>query len=128
MIPSGIPSAEIFQFGFYIFNPATVILLSPDRKHFAVGGHAKTLYETKRFSYIWLMQTYQVNILNPKATKLLQDLADLKLISIKQTSEDNFLKAFNNLRLKAADNPPSLDDITQEVETVRAKRYGKNKG
>jgi hypothetical protein len=36
------------------------------------------------------MQTYQVNILNPKAAKLLQDLADLNLISIKQISEDSF--------------------------------------
>lgn len=74
------------------------------------------------------MQTYQVNILHPKAAKLLQDLADLNLISIKQTSEDNFLKVINKLRSIAADNPPSLDDITKEVETVRAKRYGNNKG
>jgi hypothetical protein len=74
------------------------------------------------------MQTYQVNILNPKAAKLLQDLADLNLISIKQTSEDSFLKVIGKLRSKAADNPPSLDDITKEVEAVRAKRYGGNKG
>ncbi|NTS40270.1 hypothetical protein HRG84_05075 [Flavisolibacter sp. BT320] len=74
------------------------------------------------------MQTYQVNILHPKAEKLLQDLADLDLISITQTSEDGFLKAINSLRTKAADNPPSLEDITKEVETVRANRYGKNKG
>jgi len=74
------------------------------------------------------MQTYQVNILNPKAAKLLQDLADLDLISIKQTSEDNFLKVINKLRLKAADHAPSLDEITKEVESARAKRYGGNKG
>lgn len=80
------------------------------------------------FSYIWIMQTYQVNILNPKAAKLLQDLADLNLISIKQTSEDNFLRAINKFRLKATDNPPALDEITKEVEAVRAKRYGKHKG
>ena len=74
------------------------------------------------------MQTYQVNILHPKAVKLLQDLADLDLISIQQTSEDGFLKAVNKLRSKAADNPPTLENITKEVETVRAKRYGHNKG
>ncbi|WP_207493087.1 hypothetical protein [Aridibaculum aurantiacum] len=74
------------------------------------------------------MQTYQVNILNPKAAKLLQNLADLNLISITQTSEDGFLKSINKLRTKAADNPPSLEDITKEVETLRAKRYGKNTG
>lgn len=74
------------------------------------------------------MQTYQVNILNPKAAKLLQDLADLNLISIKQTSEDHFLEVIDKLRSNAAENPPSLDDITKEVETVRANRYGNNKG
>ena len=74
------------------------------------------------------MQTYQVNILNPKAAKLLQDLADLNLISIKQTSEDSFSKVINKLRTKAAADLPSLNDITKAVETVRAKRYGKNKG
>ena len=74
------------------------------------------------------MQTFQVNILNPKAAKLLQDLADLNLISIKQTSEDNFLKAVSRLRSKAAGNQHSLDEITKEVEAVRAKLYAKNRG
>ena len=74
------------------------------------------------------MQTFQVDILNPKAAKLLQDLADLNLIAIKQASENNFLKVVNRLRTKAADNPPSMDEITKEVEAVRAKRYAKNKG
>lgn len=35
------------------------------------------------------MMTYQVNILNPKAEKLLRDLAELELISISETSEVN---------------------------------------
>jgi hypothetical protein len=65
---------------------------------------------------------------NPNAVKLLQDLADLNLISIKQTSEDNFLRVVGKLRSKAAGNPPSLDEITKEVEAVRTKRYGRNKG
>ena len=74
------------------------------------------------------MQNYMVQILNPKVEELLQDLVDLNLISFKQTSSDNFLKAIGNLRSKAADNLPSLEDITKEVEAVRKKRYGKNKG
>jgi len=41
------------------------------------------------------MTTYQVDILNPKATKLLQDLADMDLIAIKQTAEGQFLKSSN---------------------------------
>ncbi|WP_421828178.1 hypothetical protein [Larkinella sp.] len=73
------------------------------------------------------MTTYQIDILNPKATKLLQDLADLNLIAIRQTTEDGFMKVVNRLRAKAADNPPSLEDITKEVELVRSKRYAKKK-
>jgi hypothetical protein len=71
--------------------------------------------------------TYQVDILNPKASKLLQDLAEMNLISIKQTNEDGFMKVVNRLRAKAIDNPPSLEEITKEVESVRAKRYAKKK-
>ncbi len=74
------------------------------------------------------MMTYQVSVLNPKASKLLQDLADLDLISIKQTTGDDFQKVITRLRVKAAANPPSLEEITKEVASVRAKRYGKNKG
>lgn len=72
------------------------------------------------------MITYQVNVLNPKADKLLQDLADLDLISIQKSTEDAFLKAINNIREVAAANPPTLEEITEEVELVRAKRYVKN--
>jgi hypothetical protein len=74
------------------------------------------------------MQTFQVNVLNPKAYKLLQDLADLDLISIENTAEDGFLKTISNLRTKAATHPLSLEDITKEVELVRTKRYDQNKG
>jgi hypothetical protein len=73
------------------------------------------------------MTTYQVNILNPKAEKLLKDLADLQLISILETSSDPFLTVVNRLRKKAALKPPSLDEITKEVEAVREKRYAKSK-
>jgi len=71
--------------------------------------------------------TLQVDILNPKATKLLQNLADLNLISIKETQEDDFLKIIKKLRSKASYNPPTLEEITKEVESVRAKRYAKEK-
>lgn len=73
------------------------------------------------------MNTVQVDILNPKAEKLLQDLADMNLISIKDTAGDNFLKVVAQLRKKAQGNPPTLEDITKEVELVRAKRYAKEK-
>ena len=67
--------------------------------------------------------TYQVDILNPKADKLLQNLADLKLISLSKTSSDPFMAVVKRLRKKAATRPPTLEEITKEVETVRSKRY-----
>ena len=67
--------------------------------------------------------TYQVDILNPKADKLLQNLADLKLISLSNTSSDPFMAVVKRLRKKAATKPPTLEEITKEVETVRSKRY-----
>lgn len=73
------------------------------------------------------MQTFQVNILNPKAVKLLQDLADLNLIAIKEQPQDNFQAVIHRLRKKASSATPSMEDITKEVESVRAKRHAKNK-
>ena len=72
--------------------------------------------------------TYQIDILNPKAGKLLKDLAEMKLISITEMqSTDPFLTVVKRLRKKAALNPPTLEEITRQVETVRAKRYAKRK-
>ena len=71
--------------------------------------------------------TLQVDILNPKATKLLKDLEDLKLIAIKKTEDDGFLKVVKRLRTKAAKNPPSLEESTKAVESVRSQRYAKKK-
>ena len=73
------------------------------------------------------MTTLQVDILNPKAGKLLEDLAELKLISIRKTADDGFLKLVNKFRAKTKNNPPTLEEITKEVEIVRSKRYAKAK-
>ena len=71
---------------------------------------------------------YRIDILNPKASKLLRDLADMKLISITEMqSSDPFLTVVKRLRKKASLNPPSLQEITKEVEAVRSKRYAKSK-
>lgn len=70
------------------------------------------------------MGMMSIEILNPKAKKLLQDLADLKLISIKEDSKDEFAEILAKLRSKSGE-APSLDEITAEVESVRAKRYAK---
>lgn len=69
------------------------------------------------------MTSYQVDILDPKADKLLKDLEDLKLISLSKVSKDSFMSVVYRLRQKAASKPPALEEITKEVESVRAKRY-----
>lgn len=71
--------------------------------------------------------TIQVDILNPKATRLLKNLEEQRLISIRKIKDDGFIKTVRKLRAKAKNNPPTLEEITKEVETVRAKRYAKAK-
>ena len=73
------------------------------------------------------MKTYQIDLLNPKAARLLQDLAELNLISIKETKKEKFLEIVAKLRRKAVSNVPTLEEITKEVELVRASRYVKSK-
>jgi hypothetical protein len=69
------------------------------------------------------MQTLNIEILNPKAKKLLMDLADLKLISISEKKEESFLDVVKKIRAKKA--AVSLEEITKEVKLVRAKNNAK---
>jgi len=70
------------------------------------------------------METLRIEIVNKKAKKILQELADLNLINIQ---DGNPMKSFQNLliRLRSNKGTPSLQEITREVELVRRKRYGK---
>jgi hypothetical protein len=70
------------------------------------------------------MNTIRIDILNPKAVKLLKDLADLNLIAIQDTTKNGFSAVLKKLRSKAK-TAPTLQEITKEVELVRAKRYAK---
>ena len=78
-------------------------------------------------NYIRGMTTLQIDLLNPKAAKLLQNLADMELISIRTPTQDGFLKLVNKIRAKAKKNRPTVQEITKEVELVRASRYAKAK-
>jgi hypothetical protein len=51
-------------------------------------------------------------------------LADLDLIAIQDTSKNGFEIVLKKLRSKAP-SAPSFEDITNEVELVRSKRYAK---
>ncbi len=69
------------------------------------------------------METVRVEILNPNAKKLLNDLADMEIISIEKDAAKSFIKLLKKLRLKSG-KTPSLTEITKEVEAVRSKRHG----
>ena len=69
------------------------------------------------------MATFNIELLNPKAKKILQNLADLKLISFTENKESEFLRIVKKLRTKKA--AISFEEITKEVELVRASRYAK---
>jgi len=81
-----------------------------------------------RLTYLWrhsskLMQTLYITILNPKATRLLEDLADLQLIAI-EPANDEFRKLLDKLRSQNA--TLTEEEIAREVEIVRAERYASN--
>jgi hypothetical protein len=66
----------------------------------------------------------RIDILNPKAVRLLKDLADLNLIAIQDNSKNGFATVVKKLRSKAK-SAPTFEEITNEVELVRSKRYAK---
>ncbi len=67
------------------------------------------------------METLRIDILNPKAKKLLKDLADLDLIKIKNSTQADFSDLLKKFRSKSSESP-SLNEITKEVEKARKKR------
>tara|TARA_R100001143_G_C3361009_1_gene135765 strand:+ start:9381 stop:9593 length:213 start_codon:yes stop_codon:yes gene_type:complete len=67
------------------------------------------------------METIKVDILNPKARKLLKELADLDLIAIRKSTKSDFSEVLKRLRSKS-ETVPSPEEITNEVEAVRSRR------
>ncbi len=67
------------------------------------------------------MESIRVDILNPKAKKLLQDLEDLELIAINKPAR-NLSQVLNEIRSRNNDDI-SIEEITSEVEKVRSARY-----
>jgi len=70
------------------------------------------------------MNTLRIDILNPKAIRILKELVDLDLITIQDTSKNGFASVLKRLRTKTK-HVPTLEEITKEVEIVRSKRYAK---
>lgn len=71
------------------------------------------------------MKTIQIEILEPKAQKLLHELENLKLIRICPADADE--NTLSQLLKDFRQNAPALTpaEITAEVEGVRKKRYAR---
>jgi hypothetical protein len=68
------------------------------------------------------MEAISIEVVNPKAKNILQNLAELNLIRIKPQA--TLSEMLVKLRKNEADIP-SLEEITNEVETVREIRHAK---
>jgi hypothetical protein len=72
------------------------------------------------------MDYLRIEILNPKASQLLDDLADLNLISIRKEKSVDFYNYLSKMRSKSKAKL-SLNNIAMEVEAVRTDRYAGKK-
>lgn len=71
------------------------------------------------------MESLRIEIVNPKAKRLLKNLADMELIRIKKEKvKSDFSELLSKLRSQSGD-APSLEEITKEVGSVRKARYEK---
>jgi hypothetical protein len=71
------------------------------------------------------MESLRIEIINPKAKRLIKSLVDMDLIRIKkEKGKSEFTKLLTKLR-RRSDNAPTLEEITVEVESVRKARYEK---
>jgi uncharacterized protein YaaW (UPF0174 family) len=69
------------------------------------------------------METLTIDLINPKAKKLLKDLMDLKLINIRKSeSKTPLSELLEKLRSNSSEEI-TMEEITAEVEAVRKERY-----
>lgn len=73
------------------------------------------------------METLTIDILNPKAKRLIKDLADLDLISIRKPNQKSTLKRLLEMTRKPEAEALTLEEITAEVEIVRKEMYEERK-
>jgi len=71
-----------------------------------------------------IMEALKIEILNPKAMQLIKGMQDLNLIKVTNEPVSKLQSYLKKMRKNAA-SAPSLDEITQIVEEVRAERYAK---
>jgi pentose-5-phosphate-3-epimerase len=68
---------------------------------------------------------YSVSILNPKAKKLLEDLADLKLITFQKETDISLKKLVSQSKKRGFKKFLAIEEIQTEVDKVSSERYAK---
>lgn len=71
--------------------------------------------------------TFKVEILDPKAKKLLLEMESKKLISLTEENEKSFIDLVKLIRKRGLNYPIEQNEIIREVELVRGKSYAKKK-
>jgi hypothetical protein len=80
-----------------------------------------------------MLKTLQVEIINPKAERILKDLAAVELIRIgkKESLRTRLNRMYRDIERHQKEHgnpePLSMEEITAEVKKVRAERYAKQK-
>ena len=72
------------------------------------------------------MEALKIEILNPKALKLIKGMQDLNLIKVSKDPAANFTAFLKKMRRNSS-TAPSLEEITKIVEKVRSERYARKK-
>lgn len=70
------------------------------------------------------MEALKIEILNPKALKLIKGMQELNLIKVSEEPATKLRVYLKNMRRKSS-SAPSLEEITKIVEKVRENRYAK---
>jgi hypothetical protein len=70
------------------------------------------------------MEALKIEILNPKALKLIKGMQDLNLIKVSDAPATKFKSYLKKMRQNSS-TAPSLEEITKIVEKVRSARYSK---
>jgi hypothetical protein len=72
------------------------------------------------------MKTYQLEVVEPSAVPMLKDMERRKLIKLLPDDALEDLQALvERVRSRVIGQPPSLEEITEEVEAVRSLRFAR---
>ncbi len=71
------------------------------------------------------METLTIDLINPKAKKLLKDLMDLKLINIREIKPKTKLKELLGKISSEKELEMTMDEITAEVKAYRREKHAK---